>query len=163
WPRWPETLAQWVSLGNPKLREASRTLNLAMLDHWHHMNGNGIYHQYRDNWGHHLMYALRRLELLQTPLDERNRGEPAARLPLWSRVEHASAESRGQGKPIPRWWFNWENILVHGQGHRDDLLYLNVPVRGDFEITCEVQGFGGNQMHLAYGALRTATRWDRKM
>ena len=83
-----------------------------------------------------------------------------ARLPFWSRVEYATAATRGVGTPIPRWEFR-EGILRHIEGHREDYLYLNIPLRGDFEVACEVTGFGANPMHLVYGGIKAGLRWNR--
>ena len=46
-----------------------------------------------------------------------------------------------------------DGVLHHAQGHREDYLYLNVPLRGDFEVSCEIRSFGPDQMQLAYGAI----------
>ncbi len=161
WQRAPEQVAQWASIGRPALRELSRQLLNAQLDHWHYLNGHGQSFYQRDLWGHYLMYAFRRGELLDTPPSRLDEMEVATRMPLWSRVENATSLSRSSGKPIPRWWVQ-DGILHHGQGHKDDYLYLNTPLQGDFEVNCEIRAFGGNQMQLAYGALMTTTRWDRK-
>ncbi len=163
WVRWPEFLAQSTSIGRPRLRNASGDLNWAQLDHWHFMNGNGMYPRDRDLWGHHVMYNIRRAEFLDLPIAQRNERDVSSVLPLWSPVIHASAQSRGTGEPMTRWWVNPDGVIIHGQGHRNDLLYLNVPLRGDFELSCEVQQFGMNQMQVVYGALRIMIRWDRKM
>ncbi|MDR3638922.1 MAG: DUF1583 domain-containing protein [Isosphaeraceae bacterium] len=161
WRRWPEQLAQWAALGRPKLRQVQKDLTQAMVDHWNYMNGHGVWVTNRDQWGFFVMYSIRRGQMLETPPAQRDEGEAAVQLPLWSRAEHATAKSRAMGSPIPRWWFE-NNALHHGQGHREDYLYLNVPIQGDFTVDYETQVFDANQMQIAYGAVMTFTRWDRK-
>ncbi len=161
WQRAPEQVAQWASLGRPALRKVSDDLIAAQIQDWSDLAGKSTAIANRDLWGLHLLHAARRSELLATPPDRRTELDAATRLPLWSRVEHATAASRGSGCPTPRWRLE-NGILRHEQGHREDFLYLNVPIQGDFELTCEVQGFGSNQMQLAYAAIMTTLRPDRK-
>lgn len=77
--------------------------------------------------------AARRLS--QTPLKQ------------WASVSRATAATRGPGCPLPRWDFrpgHVENVTSHD----DDFLYFRIPLRGDFEVECDVSGFGWLDSHL---------------
>ena len=86
--------------------------------------------------------------------------EIAVQLPLWS-APSTPRPTRAPWAPIPRWWLE-NGQLHHGQGHREDFLYLNVPIQRRLQVDYETQVFDANQMQIAYGALMTFTRWDRK-
>jgi hypothetical protein len=84
-------------------------------------------------------YAERRGFWIALPEAERMRISSDTHLLLWGRTERATAQTRGDGVPVPRWGYNG-NVLRHNEGHRDDCLYLNIPLRGDFQVSSEVQG-----------------------
>lgn len=74
---------------------------------------------------------------------------PISQEPLshWSSVSRATAATRGTGCPLPRWDFrpgHVENVISHD----DDYLYFRIPLRGDFEVECDVSGFGWRESHL---------------
>jgi hypothetical protein len=92
---------------------------------------------------------------------ERAAIDVSARMPLWSRVEQANAVSRGQGTPIPRWAFQ-DGGIEHREGHRSDFLYLNVPFRGDFELSYDVSVLGNGQIDVVYAGIEAVVQGDRK-
>jgi tetratricopeptide (TPR) repeat protein len=162
WLRWPELVAQSAIVGFPELRPESELLGIEMIRQWHAMGSKNLNARDRSPWGRHAAYATRRSMYLSLPEQERDEIAVEARLPLWSRVEHATAASRGQGMPIPRWVMR-EGVLRHNEGQNADYLYLNIPLQGDFEVTCELKGLTGtNQMNLTYGGIRVFVAWDRK-
>ena len=68
-------------------------------------------------------------------------------LQQWSAVSRVTAATRGPGCPQSRWDFqpgHVENVTSHD----DDYLYFNIPLRGDFEVECDVSGFGWRDSHL---------------
>ncbi len=162
WLRWPELVAQSATVGRPEMRPESELLGTEMIRQWHDMGSKNLNPRDRAPWGRHAAYATRRSAYLGLPEQERDEIAVEARLPLWSRVEHATAASRGQGMPIPRWVVR-EGVLRHNEGQNADYLYLNIPLQGDFEVTCELNGLKGtNQMNLTYGGIRVFVAWDLK-
>jgi hypothetical protein len=77
----------------------------------------------------------------------------------WQSAAHARATTRGLGEPIPA-WTNDGGELIHHPGHADDLLYLSVPLRGDFQLDCELSASGGRDIRAAYAALAMAPSGD---
>jgi tetratricopeptide (TPR) repeat protein len=162
WLRWPELVAHAATVGRPEVRAESDLLGTEMIMQWHNMGSKNLNARDRGPWGRHAAYAARRAAYLGLPEKERDEIAVEVRLPHWSRVEHATAASRGQGMPIPRWVLR-EGVLRHNEGQNADYLYLNIPIQGDFEVTCELKGLAGtNQMNLTYGGIRVFVAWDRK-
>jgi hypothetical protein len=82
-------------------------------------------------------------------------------LAYWSPVTHPRAESRGRGDAVPH-WTQQNGELKHYPGHANDYLYFNVPLRGNFEVNCELTSFGWREARLAYGTLRYGIVHDLK-
>ena len=80
----------------------------------------------------------------------------------WSRVTHTRAESRGTGKPIAL-WVERLGVLTHRPGHDLDMMYLNIPLRGDFQLDCELSRSPGQRMRVFYGGVAVAPTDDPKM
>ena len=74
-----------------------------------------------------------------------------------ARVTPTTAESRGLGEPIPH-WSHPDGDLTHYPGHVRDLLYLNVPLRGDFQLDCELTSSTGRKFKSFMEAWRSAPR-----
>jgi hypothetical protein len=159
--RWPEQVAQWATLGRPALADESRALADQLYNQWHAMRGKSVNIRERDLWGLQVAYAQGRTRLLATGPALRVEQDASTRMPLWASVEQATAASRGQGTPSPRWTFE-DGLLRHWEGHRSDSFYFNVPLRGDFEITCDVSGLYSNQVHVVYAGLLAHIANDRK-
>lgn len=88
-------------------------------------------------------------------------------LAQWSPVLHGTAESHGRGAAIPEWTRDQHEVR-HFAGHAHDLLYFQVPLRGNFEISAQFAartakpGENGGALQLAYAATRLGLRDDRK-
>lgn len=70
----------------------------------------------------------------------------------WSGVTHGTAVTRGLGFPRSRWSVH-NGTWSHAPGHSHDGLYLNIPIRGDFEVTCELSAESKCEAQLVYGML----------
>jgi hypothetical protein len=73
--------------------------------------------------------------------------------PQWLPASRPLARLRGPGCPPAAWKIgqgNAENI----SSHDEDYLYFPIPLRGDFEVECDVTGFGWRDSHLL-----VAGRW----
>ena len=79
----------------------------------------------------------------------------------WARVTPTRAEGRGLGKPIPH-WSRGNGEIGHDPGHEQDLLYLNVPLRGDFQLDCELTSAPGREIQVVYGGLAVGPKADLK-
>lgn len=90
-------------------------------------------------------------------------GTPGAdpAIPGWSRVTHGRAESRANGWPLPLWASDGPQ-WTHVPGHADDLLYLNVPLRGSFEVEAEIAARHGLGLGLVYAGQAVRVSGDGK-
>ena len=66
------------------------------------------------------------------------RSAPTLTSPHWARVTQTRAETRGTGEPIPHWGLTADGSSPTYPGHDLDLMYLTVPLRGDFQLDCEL-------------------------
>src|SRR5262249_37671684 len=82
-------------------------------------------------------------------------------LPPWAVVTQTRSASRGSGEPIPH-WSDADGQLIHDSGHAIDLLELAVPLRGDFQLDCELTVSAGREIRVAYGGLVLGPRADLK-
>ena len=69
--------------------------------------------------------------------------------------------SRSQGWDAPHWSIR-DKTFVHRPGHRDDYLMLKTPLRGDFEVTCELRVSGWAEAQIRYGGYSFVLNHDRK-
>ncbi len=79
----------------------------------------------------------------------------------WARVTHGRADTRGIGEPIPQWILR-NGEFTHHPGHANDLMYLRMPLRGDFQLDCELTSFGWREMRVAYGGMTIGPKYDLK-
>ena len=84
------------------------------------------------------------------PLREPPECEP--RLSYWHCLATGTAASRGDGLPRPFWAWR-EGELRHYPGHADDRLVFALPLRGDFEVACELSLDDRRSMQIVYGGL----------
>ena len=81
-----------------------------------------------------------------------SRSEPTVLLnvqPLtqWSIVARSRAQTRGTGSPISEWEYK-QGHVENVASHDDDFLFFNSPMRGNYEVECDVSGFGWRDSHL---------------
>ena len=82
-------------------------------------------------------------------------------VPFWSRVTQSSAWTRGTGEPIPQWTAR-DGQLTHQPGHAHDMMYLAVPLRGDFQLDCELTSAASREIGVAYAGLVLGIKADLK-
>ncbi len=119
----------------------------------------------RETWLRQVKHHRARLELLALA----DQAAPNAILPfgsdpksgLWARVSHTRSQTRGESYPLVHWNIG-ENTLTHYPGHDRDLLYLAVPLRGDFELDFELTFGGGRMIRAAYGGVAVGPKDDLK-
>ena len=110
-------------------------------------------------------HLLARYELLAAAeLGEKDAAPPFGTDPeggLWARVTQTRSQTRGEGYPIAHWTES-ENRSTHYRGHDRDLLYLAIPLRGEFQLECELSARPGQSIRLAYGGLAIGPKPDSK-
>ena len=86
-------------------------------------------------------------------------------------TDPASPLGRGSPRPGPRpgarasrspHWSDRDRQLTHYPGHDRDMMYLAVPLRGDFQLDCELTSSAGRQIQVVYGGLAVGPKLDLK-
>jgi len=153
WMRWPELVAASAALERPELRALALTL-LEILDKKSKNKG-------QLDWGKIVQPVLARGRRLAI--------EDAARPMIlttrngsgWSPVSIGNADSRGKGLPSALWTFA-DQTWMHTSGHFSDHIYFNSPLRGNFEVECELTSFEDREVQLSYAGLTVALQSDLK-
>jgi hypothetical protein len=78
-------------------------------------------------------------------------------LKQWSPVTHGTNQSHGKGFPMPHWGVA-DREVHHYCGHERDYLYFNVPLRGNFEVNCQLTSFGWRESQLSYAGTFVGVR-----
>lgn len=76
-------------------------------------------------------------------------------LSQWSIVVRSRAKTRGMGSPISQWEYR-PGYVENVASHDDDFLFFSTPLRGNFEVECDVSGFGWRDSHLMVGGVWVA-------
>ena len=79
----------------------------------------------------------------------------------WIPASAFTADSRGKGHSLSTWQANGATVRKVG-GHNGDLLYLPVPLTGNFELMCDVTSFDYRETSLAFGGRYVQHFWTRK-
>src|SRR5205814_9401678 len=79
----------------------------------------------------------------------------------WASVPGLDSWSRNQGWAPPHWAYE-KGVVTHYPGHNEDYLILRTPLRGDFEVTCELRVQGWAEAHVRYGGYQFDLNHDRK-
>jgi tetratricopeptide (TPR) repeat protein len=162
WTRWPELTAASAAMDRPKAHGPA----LALLDHMVEkqivpMIIKDVQIPGRGDWEWRVRCARARAQVLGLPAGERKPFGSDPGLAYWSPVTHARADTRGPGMPVAHWAAQ-NGALIHYPGHANDNLYFNIPLRGDFEVECELTSFGWREARLSYGGLRCGLVYDLK-
>ncbi|RPI76239.1 MAG: DUF1583 domain-containing protein, partial [Planctomycetaceae bacterium] len=152
--RWAELVAAARGIENPATRSAARKILELMVAQ---QQKQGV----AWDWERRLRHVYDRGEYLAIVGDD---APPFGTQPpqgQWSPVMHPVAESRGRGTPVPHW------LIEKGQarrlcGHRDDYLYFASPLRGNFEVTCNLTSFGWREIQLGYAGVWFGIVYDLK-
>jgi hypothetical protein len=154
WERWPDLTVAAKAIERPRLRPAALALLGTMVDQAH---SKGLRSLWTDQVSH--LRACARL------MDELGPGGPPfgtdPEIRDWARVTHGRAETRGTGDPIPHWSYR-DGLFTHHPGHANDMMYLRAPLRGEFQIDCELAIFDWREMRVAYGGMTVSPKHDLK-
>lgn len=153
--RWPEMLALWTGIRNPATRELAGDFLDSIwgrqLQTWKYTGVEPWELQIRTLAG-----LKKHLGSGETDI-ERFTSDPS--LKQWSPVSYTSARSRGDGLPRAHWQSNKHRVDTFS-GHEQDYLLYHIPLRGNYEVECEVTSF--HQIHLMVAGTYVADFRDLK-
>ena len=154
WALWPGLLATRAAMARPALLPTALELANLVQDHAKRRWRN-------DSWEHWTRHTKAEVLLLATPDDPGVPFGAAPKSATWTPVVTGRAESRGKGDPAPHWTTR-DGELVHYPGHLFDYLYLNAPLRGDFEVRCDLTSFDWRESRLSYAGTWIGLQYDLK-
>jgi hypothetical protein len=157
WGRWPEQLAAAATMERPKLHDAA----LALLDHIVVEQLNKADPKNPPPIDSRVRHLRARGQVLALPEALRRPFGSDPSLAHWAPVMPSGAGVGGTGSP-PAHWLVQDGTLTHYPGFGSDFLYFGVPLRGDFEIECELSSFGWRESHLMYGTQWINLHWEKK-
>jgi len=116
----------------------------------------------RDAWDH-LMFALVGVAKSAESRSENGAAaSPAFALKQWSPVSRTTARTRGSG--FPRGIWNVSRGMVRNlASHDEDYLYFRSPLRGNFEVECDVTLDGLQHSHLFVAGRWVAPAWRMRL
>jgi tetratricopeptide (TPR) repeat protein len=155
WQRWPELVAASSALNRPRLYATAMALLDDMVVDQIQKFGSSV------EWERQVRHVRAVGQVLGLPDKQRRAFGTAPGLAHWTPVTLATAEGRGAGHPQAHWNYH-DGTWTHYSGHGNDYLYLNVPIRGNFEVNCELSSFGWRETRLSYGGLMPAIKPDKK-
>jgi hypothetical protein len=79
----------------------------------------------------------------------------------WVAATLGTAETRGRGQQWPTWTYR-DGTWTHTPGHSTDMLFLATPIQGNFEVNCELSGFGWREARLSYGGTTIGLHYNCK-
>ncbi len=151
-PRCPETLAIYVATQNPQTRGIAQELLTHLLDSWVWAQRTGSL----EAWDRQ-MSALGGWSFKDPPTPT-TAAELTGVQTNWIPVSRMTAQSRGSGFPEARWKIS-QGRVRNLASHDEDYLYYRIPLRGDFQVECEVTLDGWQQSHLSVAGLWVAPVW----
>lgn len=152
-PRCPETLAVYAGVQKPETREISQELLSYLLDSYIRIDRQGS----QDAWDRQLSALGGRVRTVRVATDESAWNRPTE-TQNWASVSRMTAQSRGTGFPPSAWKFKRgevRNLASHDEAY----LYFRSPLRGDFEVECDVTLNGWQHSHLSVAGLWVAPAW----
>ena len=149
--RWPETLAIWTALRHPETRDRARD----MLFHIVHRQVRLNIRSGAPTWRVHIQAMWGRANYFHHKMGDES-GQSFGMAPVlkqWSATNRVIAISRGNGSPQSHWQTGTD--LVENLGiHCDDYLFFQSPLRGNFEVECDVTAHNWRQT-----TMYVAGRW----
>jgi hypothetical protein len=154
WARWPEPIACARAIERSKLLKPALALLEPVITQAQTKSPMSTWERHVKN------LRSRALVLSETGGSSRPFGADPDAAP-WARVTHPRAETRGKGEPTPHWTFR-DGQFNHFPGHGNDFMYLSIPLRGDFQLDCELTSFNWREIRVSYGGLAAALKYDLK-
>ncbi|CAN5234926.1 hypothetical protein BH10PLA2_BH10PLA2_04590 [soil metagenome] len=157
--RWPDLIAAYGTLHRPGLAAPLRSLVETINKNLEKSVVEKKIFDQRDWWLRACREICARVELHGFPDGQRLVNSSDSPFTHWASVP-VSANSLITGG-IPRWIMR-DGALVHFPGFGDDLLILDTPLRGDFDVTCELRLQGWEEVYIRYGSCQFELQADRK-
>lgn len=163
--RWPETLAIHTAMRHPELADGAREIiHHVVLSHIRKGRTAGS-----TAWVRQMCSLMGLVEFLETGLGADTSVERplemfglAPRLKQWQPGTRITASERGPGSPITHWDSSPDEPFVENlSGHAIDTLYFQSPLRGDFQVECDVTAFGWRDSHLMNAGYWAAPVYNR--
>ncbi|QEL19722.1 DUF1583 domain-containing protein [Limnoglobus roseus] len=158
--RWADFVVAQAALERPPHVKSVHELSLAMVKNWERSSGNNKTFDGRDTWSRYYHALKARADILANPDGSPRFGSDAA-LVHWASVPNFDSWSRSQGMNAPHWSVR-DKAIVHYPGHNFDFLFLKTPVRGNFELTCNLKLQGWSELYARYGGYQFEFGKDRK-
>lgn len=161
--RGPETLAMVASAEFTETRSVAREMA------WHILETQIRKQQPSGSeaWDQHVDALANRLQFLVS-LDEGPAGQKELadlddpiRLANWLPVSYATARTRGRGLPHASWHVAGHQVRKTS-GHEQDYLYYRVPLRGNYEVECDLTSTAWQTMELMVAGNWVGPWWNRK-
>jgi hypothetical protein len=159
--RWPDLVAVVGTLDRPALLKPATDLTNAMNEN---LNASMVQNKPFDtrDWWVRACRALRaRTTVAALPDGVRRPFGADDNFAYWSSVPGLDSWSRSQGWGVPHWSFQ-NGVVTHYPGHNEDYLILRTPLKGDFEVACDLRVQGWAEGHVRYGAFQFDLNHDRK-
>lgn len=160
-PRRAETLLCWQGQHHPQLRDAIRELVSSIAERDIRPN---LHRSDRDAWNRHIAALFGKFSPDSSPQLRDNAGREETgvqRFSDWGPVSRISARTRGRGMP-PAHWRHLQNSVQKDSVHDEDYLYYNVPLRGNFEVECDITGHSWQDIYLLVAGFWVAPANDSK-
>nr|MBC8357152.1 DUF1583 domain-containing protein [Planctomycetota bacterium] len=146
-----ETLVIWEAARYSETREAVRDMTFQIVtDQVRKYQTSGS-----EAWDQHMRLLVSRINyfdlLARLPaMREAAKNRVAGQSPLtnWVPTSRETARTRGQGFPRAQWAMSAPATVENFASHHDDFLFYCIPLRGNFEVECDVTGFGYRETNL---------------
>ena len=149
--RWPETLAIWEATRYSETRDVIRDMAFDIMlnqNRRHHASGSPAWDQHMPALAsriNHFDLLAREPTLRAASKRGLNGQSPLAN---WVPASRATGRTRGQGFPRAYWAMAGPATVQNFASHDDDYLFYRSPLRGNFEVECDVSGFGYRELNL---------------
>jgi hypothetical protein len=147
--RWPETLAIWGAARHAETRDSVRDMAYQIeieQTRKRRTSGNEGWDQQMRALASRVTYfdLLEREPTLRAAVPN-NGVSPLAN---WVPASKETARTRGQGFPRSHWVMSAPATIENFASHHDDYLFFRIPLRGNYEVECDVTAFGFREANL---------------
>lgn len=142
--RWPAVLAAWQALQQRPTQAAARTI-------FEHAAAQAVKSSPSANWLLVVRHLDQQSQRVIESLDDKQPPTKGLSLRQWHPVAWAAAARRETGLPPSDWRFK-DGELLHVTGGTEDWIYFQSPLRGSFDVACEVSSGERRDLQLHYGA-----------
>ena len=166
WTRWPEMCLAARAAARPALRKPGLALADAIALQVEKRKLTAAHKMApEETWMHQVAHLRALFEVkalaVEAGSDEARPFGIDSDNRAWARVTQSRSGTRGAGFPIPH-WSDRDNQLTHYPGHDRDLMYLTIPLRGEFQLDCELSSSTGHAIRVGYGGVAVGPKQDLK-